>query len=419
METENKKPKKVNWWIVYWVFFGILLIFACVNARADEVETTADESSSSDLEDNPVYQFLDTRSHTFSDIIADEDTYNALKSTVKSVNGVDLPDFVNVNDFAKRMYAYVLGNYVDVSQETWQVLVNAFSDPAGTLADLGEYIFYDLGLGEWVFDDDIEDYVKSGVDHHIRVRTDSKIGEWVALPVTYQNANDSGGYQYQSDYAVYTTFITNGSGGQTGSHYFAIRSNSTATAQERPLFANGSYGSWSNFNIATAYTGTEYSGYYANRGSGRLLPASQGYATMSDALADFFGDAEETGGYEIQGAHIINDNFTVNPLSVFPSVGYPFEDDIVNNYVNDNDVAWDNDIINYYPQSYNYELPYWFVTPTKSYPAEPDFLDNVAVDVPNMPQGSFIQVVYEDFPAGIVLMITASLSIGILFRVIS
>lgn len=419
METENKKPKKVNWWIVYWVFFGILLIFACVNARADEVETTADESSSSDLEDNPVYQFLDTRSHTFSDIIADEDTYNALKSTVKSVNGVDLPDFVNVNDFAKRMYAYVLGNYVDVSQETWQVLVNAFSDPAGTLADLGEYIFYDLGLGEWVFDDDIEDYVKSGVDHHIRVRTPSRIGNWYPVPF------DIGNVRCTSASEVYFTVATYSNSTRT---IFAIRGSNTASVTFSYIASGATIGTYA---IDTAYTGTEHSGYYKEAVGNAacqnatkseytdLFGSSAGYDSVSLALSDFFGDAEEQGGYEIQGAHIINDNFTVNPLSVFPSVGYPFEDDIVNNYVNNNDVAWDNDIINYYPQSYNYELPYWFVTPTKSYPAEPDFLDNVAVDVPNMPQGSFIQVVYEDFPAGIVLMITASLSIGILFRVIS
>ena len=363
MENEKSK-KKINPWLIYWVFFGIILLFAVTNARADEQETTEEESSSFDFIDVYPYQFLDTDQNTIEQVLLREDTYTLFKPFVETKWDVELPDYATVNELTKNLYAYVLGNYVECSAEVWDTLVYACTDPGGALADLGQYIMFDTGLGQWVFDDDIEEYVKSGVDHYIRVRTDSKIGEWIALPVTYQNSNDNGGYQYRSDYAVYTTYITNGNNGQTGTHYFAIRSNSSATAQERVLFDNGSTGNWTNFNVDIAYTGTEYSGYYKSRGSGRLLPSSQGYASMSDALADFFGDTEEEGGYQIQGAHIVNDNFHVAPLSIFPSTGYSFSDAIVNNYDDETVEPWDPQIVNYYPSNNSFEVPYWLVTPS-------------------------------------------------------
>ena len=120
--------------------------------------------------------------------------------------------------------------------------------------------------------------------------TSTMIGEWVALPVTYwQNFDGTispGGsaYDYRSDYAVYTTYLI--SGGRVSTHLFAIRSISSVTAQERVHYYDDTYGSWTNFNIQTSYTGSQYSGFYGLRGSGRYLVGSNGYSSQRDALQE-------------------------------------------------------------------------------------------------------------------------------------
>lgn len=178
----------------------------------------------------------------------------------------------------------------------------------------------------------------------------SMIGEWVSLPVTYwQNFNGTispGGtaYDYRSDFAVYTTYLI--SGGRVSTHLFAIRSNSSATAQERVHYYNETFGSWLTFNVLTPYTGSVYSGFYGARGSGRYLVGSNGYSSQSDALRDFFGDAEEHGGHVWNGDLYYDERphaFTLNNL---PN-GMGIAENRYNDLVEDNKTP-DDDITPYF-----------------------------------------------------------------------
>lgn len=215
------------------------------------------------------------------------------------------------------------------------------------------------------------------------------IGYWYPLPITYGNST------IYSDYDVYVTRCSGSGGVKT---LFAILGESSVVVTGKQIAS----GATTNFTVNTSYSGTEYSGVYRdglnaiyNNAVGSYW-TEQSYSVYSDnnisvavsnALSDFFGDAEPEGGLSWNGnlyfdnhSHSLRANnipgsdgsVAVNRYTTLTNLNLSPSDNIRPFFSNNTNIIFTNP---------DYSVPLWF-----SVDPDPDNVPSVDFDHESMPE---------------------------------
>lgn len=428
MENEKDKvkvPRDLSFlWKVYVVVLLTVFIFACCNRQAE----------ASSLDDAIVYM-IEHPETPVSEFMQDETHYNYLKDYASERMGVTLPawdgeDNTDVYNFFRNIASGFIGQYALPDSATLSSIVGTYND----LQDFMNFFSFNAGSGEFVINSSGQEGLLSEINHYIYVSGSDMHDKWYSL-----NDSISFYYTYYGGGITYSPPT-----GATEDFWICWVSNGTRDGTV--LISSKQSGNWrasSNWGASyvpnsgpTTYTVNGHTYYYAyrslsyagNYGDGTKLkypsssssPAIGYYSSVSAALAALWGEGEPSTEPYLNGAIIVNDNPTFTPMSLPSSILYDYSTKIVDKYEEDDPTPIPHDIYQYVPQSLTYDIPYWLQHPSIEFPEEPDYLENLDVELPEIETDStFIQTVYETLPSGIVLMITVSLGLGIVIRIIS
>lgn len=421
---EDKPKNHFEWGYLYKVYL-VILIAVFLLALANQAHAGVF------LEINGNMDYYESQM-PLSSITQNSDTWDAVAGYMNDVHGVPFPTYSqaqDMDDLLENVLMFYVGQYCNLSGTAAQQVYDTCTDIADTASQVWDYISLDLESGDFIatpnHSGDLSNVIHGVVDPLIYdTPSGGQIGNWYPLPVTVSISNQSASQRqyFVSDSDVYMCCIgKSGSGDWTICDLaFAIKGSDTATYTF--------YGSTTA--VSTPYSGTVSSGFYSARYGQYfrdigIAPTSwTPYSSLSDALTDFFGTEVHTEPYLNGEGYIINENPTYAPLSGFSALNYPYRTKIVDNHTNTTDpydpVGYPEGVNTVEPNTKYTDIPTWLVDPTVDIPEEPDYLQNVDVELPDIePDTGFITDVYNALPSGIVSMIAVGLGLGVVMKIIS
>ena len=281
-----------------------------------------------------------------SDLTQNEQTYNALSSTINAKWGITMPSWENVGEFTNNIASAFVSQYVNCTAPVLADILNTLDS-----ADLFNEVFFNNDSGQFEVSSSGRTAITDGVNAHIYVTPSSGIGNWVALPtqMTYGGRT----YDcYNGNCTCYMTCVDYGSGNNRYrlfvAHYGDYVSGENALLRY-----------FQSVNCNTYYNGTVDYGYYFTTAAPIIFSIngqSVLYSTEEAALADFFGHNTEP---ILTDANIVNANPTYTPISLPSVLGYNYTGKISENYGNGVTTPISPTIYNYYPYENNYNNLYW------------------------------------------------------------
>lgn len=424
--TEDKPKKQFEWGYLYKVYL-VILIAVFLLALANQANAGVFLEIGSNME------YVDSQLPV-SDIINDSDTWDAVSNYMNDVHGVPFPSYSDataMDDLLENVLMFYVGQYCNLSGTAATAVYDACMDVSDAAYTVWDFLTFDLESGNFVVNPtnsgDLSDVIHGVVDPLIYTTPSSEpgelvVGNWFAMPVHWVSATLSGWTRDYVDGTGYVVYMC-----RVGGDGIIVAS-----------FQQGAYASWTgaggygNLTCDYTYQGSVSLGYYRSEygymyNSSSLNGSYSYYSSESDALADLFGLSEDDLGgdpYLNGEGYIINENPTYAPLSGFSALNYPYRTKIVENHTDTTDP--DDPVT--YPVGVNTvesspvykDVPTWLVDPTVDIPEEPDYLENVDVELPEIePDTGFITDCYNALPSGIVSMIAVGLGLGVVMKIIS
>lgn len=340
-----------------------------------------------------------------SEILADDTSYNSWLSELQAA-GADVASNVwsTASDMARNLLAYGVGCVANVSEEVLQV---AFPDLEHYLGDM----YFDWDSLEWEFTtpDDVEDFIKTGLDPYVYTSSSLK-GNW--LPANQNSHFDNFIYSSSVNNSMCLTVAN------PADCYFTVvhTQNSdtflvSCTSDSSWKWANIYYGNRSGQNMSYFDGNDFYRGstwtvdgntyYYLSFAwryrtvGGSSLGNISPYSSVNDALTDLWG--VDHSGSVLSGDVLYFDEPSFQPLGYYPSTGLDFTEIVNEGNTNNYDYSVVNNYNTYYPTTYNFDIPYWFKVPSTvpkiydlpsdydygniqfEYEADPSFLDGAGL----------------------------------------
>lgn len=422
--TEDKPKNHFEWGYLYKVYL-VILIAVFLLALANQANAGVF------LEINGNMDYYDSQL-PLGDIMQNSDTWDAVSNYMNDVHGVPFPtysDATQMDDLLENVLMYYVGQYCNLSGTAATAVYDACMDVTDAANTLWDLLTLDLESGDIIRNPHYSDSDLSGVIHGVvdpfiydePVVSGPVVGNWYEVPHNY-----NGYFVNSSNVNVYTCIVAQGS-------YSYIL---TASYDYNASFTVGSgqYNGTIYHQVAGScnqtYNGSYVVGYYTSTTYSASTPSSMGataYATRNAALADLFGQdwTRPSDDPVLNGeGYIINDNPIFVPLSGYSALNYPYRTKIVENHTNttdpDDPVTYPVGVNTVEPNSVYKDVPTWLVDPTVDIPEEPDYLENVDVELPEIePDTGFITDCYNALPSGIVSMIAVGLGLGVVMKIIS
>lgn len=428
---EDKPKNHFEWGYLYKVYLVILIaVFLLALANQANAGVFLEINSNMDYYESQM---------PLGDIMQNSDTWDAVAGYMNDVHGVPFPTYseaTQMDDLLENVLMYYVGQYCNVSGTVAQQVYDTCTDIADTASQVWDYISLDLESGDFIatpnHSGDLSDVIHGVVDPLI-YDEGSQAGSivegtyWVTLPsniyygyiynkvenmystvsntyfclvrqssnrvVLYWSSSNSGGYVYSGEFIPSSGILMNTTYSVNGNIYY--------------------YGGWAN----------EYrTDWRLGSSSGQPLGI---YSDVNTALAALWGSGGPSSDPVLNGdGYIINENPTFAPLSGFSALNYPYRTKIVENHTNTSDpddpVGYPQGVNTVEPNTKYTDIPTWLVDPTVDIPEEPDYLQNVDVELPEIePDTGFITDVYNALPSGIVSMIAVGLGLGVVMKIIS
>lgn len=430
--TEDKPKKHFEWGYLYKVYL-VILIAVFLLALANQANAGVF------LEINGNMDYYDSQL-PLGDIIQNSDTWDAVSNYMNDVHGVPFPTYseaTQMDDLLENVLMYYVGQYCNLSGTTAQQVFDTCMDFTDTASQVWDLLTLDLESGDFIatpnHSGDLSDVIHGVVDPLIYDTSNpSSIGGWRLLTSSAsqwaQNSSGNRAYYGCQNGDIYMTVInpSTGSSGrlfstdttsadlyssQWGSTNLSLRLHFTNSVVQTYTVDGVTYYYWFDSDSTTSYS----TGYYYNYDSS--------YSACMTALAELWGTSHGE-PYLNGNGYIINENPTYAPLSGFSALNYPYRTKIVDNHTDttdpDDPVEYPEGVNEVEPAPVYKDVPTWLVDPSVDIPEEPDYLENVDVELPEIePDTGFITDCYNALPSGIVSMIAVGLGLGVVMKIIS
>ena len=420
---EDKPKNHFGWGYLYKVYL-VILIAVFLLALANQAHAGVF------LEINGNMDYYDSQL-PLGDIMQNSDTWDAVAGYMNDVHGVPFPTYSEAtatDDLLENVLMYFVGQYCNLSGTAAQQVYETCTDIADTAAQVWDFISLDLETGDFIAtphkEGDLSNVIHGVVDPLIYdepVVSGPVVGNWYEVPHNY-----NGYFVNSSNPNVYTCIVAQGSYSYILTASYDYNASFTVGMGQY----NGTIYHQSGGSCNQTYNGSYVVGYYSSTYYNSSTPSSMGataYATRNAALADLFGQdwTPPSSDPVLNGdGYIINENPTYLPLSGYSALNYPYRTKIVDNHTNttdpDDPVEYPQGVNTVEPAPVYKDVPNWLVDPTVDIPEEPDYLENVDVELPEIePDTGFITDCYNALPSGIISMIAVGLGLGVVMKIIS
>lgn len=439
--TEDKPKNHFEWGYLYKVYL-VILIAVFLLALANQANAGVF------LEINGNMDYYDSQL-PLGDIMQNSDTWDAVSNYMNDVHGVPFPSYseaTQMDDLLENVLMYYVGQYCNLSGTTAQQVFDACMDFTDTASQVWDLLTLDLESGDIIRNPHYSDSDLSGVIHGVvdpliyttpsPSDNELAVGAWYYVPYDTGWLADPNNslrsarqvYSTSSTNSCFITVLSNGTTLVASYEYQAVvvKEQWTKINSSGQNYVTGTY----NMTCSNTYQGSESVGYYSSRSdTSTVFPSDvTRYTSRDAALADLFGQSTLTpsGGdpYLNGDGYIINDDPSYSPLSGYSALNYPYRTKIVENYTNttdpDDPVSYPEGVNTVEPSPVYKDVPTWLVDPSVDIPEEPDYLENVDVELPEIePDTGFITDCYNALPSGIVSMIAVGLGLGVVMKIIS
>lgn len=424
--TEDKPKNHFEWGYLYKVYL-VILIAVFLLALANQANAGVFLEIGSNME------YVDSQLPV-SDIINDSDTWDAVSNYMNDVHGVPFPSYSDataMDDLLENVLMFYVGQYCNLSGTAAAAVYDAAMDVSDAANTVWELLTLDLGTGDFIAtpgkSGDLSGVIHGVVDPLIYDEGNTSVGSWRLMDQTIYYPYYGRNYPLtsSSSYDVWVCIVREDYNNQNRWILWSSKD---------PDFRStlGGYGLSSVTNTYTANGNTYYwvLGNQMYSAAGLRWESSSGpecgvYSNHNTALAALWGSGEPSSDSYLNGeGYIINENPTYLPLSGFSALNYPYRTKIVENHTNttdpDDPVTYPVGVNTVEPNSVYTDVPTWLVDPSVDIPEEPDYLENVDVELPEIePDTGFITDCYNALPSGIVSMIAVGLGLGVVMKIIS
>lgn len=442
--TEDKPKNHFEWGYLYKVYL-VILIAVFLLALANQANAGVFLEIGSNME------YVDSQLPV-SDIINDSDTWDAVSNYMNDVHGVPFPSYSDataMDDLLENVLMFYVGQYCNLSGTAAQSVYDACMDVTDAASQVWDLLTLDLESGDIIRNPNYSDSDLSGVIHSVvdPLIYDEPSADVVGSWVLSNNSLQRGVYRTIDPTSQLSSFrLRNLNWGEISTDFYitVIGSADASASSNRVLisstvpgiiyfYLNGTYQDYVYMQSTYVVDGVTY--YYCSVGSNYATGypnymSSFGhntypkYGSNSEALQDLWGNDHPSEPYLNGDGYIINDNPTYSPLSGYSALNYPYRTKIVENHTNttdpDDPVTYPVGVNTVEPATVYTDVPTWLVDPSVDIPEEPDYLENVDVELPEIePDTGFITDVYNALPSGIVSMIAVGLGLGVVMKIIS